>query len=202
MSVRAGDFDMVTASSGPDLTRALNVVALYAVVAVLGAAFWVQFAFDNLPCPLCLLQRVAFTMMAAGLIYNLKFGPSARGYGIVLLGAAFGGAVSVRQILLHIAPGDPGYGAPVFGLHDYTWAALIFGVAIVATAIVFLFDRGLSAGDAPRRLGGLAWLAILLGLLVTLANAALALIECGFAVCPDNPVTYQLMPSLPSLIPF
>ena len=83
-----------------------------------------QFAYDNLPCPLCLLQRIAFTMMAAGLIYNLGFGPRARGYGLILLAAIFGGAVSIRQILLHIAPGDPGYGAPVFGLHDYTWCGV------------------------------------------------------------------------------
>lgn len=202
MSVRAGDFEMVTAASDTDLTRSLNVVALYAVVAVLGAAFWVQFAFDNLPCPLCLLQRVAFTMMAAGLVYNLRFGPRGRGYGLVLLGAAFGGVVSIRQILLHIAPGDPGYGAPVLGLHDYTWAAIIFGFAIVATAVVLLFDRRLSTKPEARRLGFFAWLAIALAFLITLGNAALALVECGFAVCPDNPVTYELMPSLPSLIPF
>ena len=132
----------------------LNVAALFAVIAVLAAAFGVQFAYDNLPCPLCLLQRIAFTMMAAGLIYNLAYGPRARGYGLILLAAIFGGAVSIRQILLHIAPNDPGYGAPVFGLHDYTWAALIFGAAILATAIVLLFDRPLVSERPPRVLGG------------------------------------------------
>lgn len=173
--------------------RALNIAALYAVVAVLAAAFAVQFLLDNLPCPLCLLQRIAFTMIAAGLIYNLGFGPRARGYGIVLLGAAFGGVVSVRQILLHIAPGDPGYGAPIFGLHDYTWATIVFGIAIVATAVGLLFDRALITAPERRPLGSVAWVGMGLAVAVTIANAASALVECGFAVCPDNPVTYQLL---------
>jgi hypothetical protein len=41
--------------------------------------------------------------------------------------AAVGGAcISIRQILLHIVPPDPGYGDPVLGLHLYTWALLVF----------------------------------------------------------------------------
>ena len=187
---------MSDARPANDLTVALNVVALYAVSAVLLVAFYIQFALDNLPCPLCLLQRNAFTMMAAGLIFNIVFGPRARGYGLILLAAAAGGVVSVRQILLHIAPGDPGYGAPVFGLHDYTWAAIVFAVAIVATGFILLFDRRLAPSPMPRAVGAVAAGAIWLAVGVTVLNAAMALIECGFAVCPDNPVSYALWPSL------
>ncbi|MCR4282013.1 MAG: disulfide bond formation protein B, partial [Bauldia sp.] len=120
----------------------------------------------------------------------------ARGYGLILVAAALGGAVSVRQIMLHIAPGDPGYGSPVFGLHYYTWAAIVFAAAIVATALVLLFDRQLSADETPRRLGGMAWLGIWLAVAITVANAGNALVECGFAECPDNPVSYELLPGL------
>jgi disulfide bond formation protein DsbB len=42
----------------------LNATALYAIAAVLLAAFYLQFALFELPCPLCLLQRVAFTAVA------------------------------------------------------------------------------------------------------------------------------------------
>jgi disulfide bond formation protein DsbB len=173
---------------------ALNVVALYAVLAVLALAFYFQFSRNELPCPLCLLQRIAFTMIAAGLVFNLKFGPRARGYGLILLGAGFGFATAVRQVLLHIAPGDPGYGSPVLGLHYYTWAAIIFAVAILATAVMLLFDRPLKTDDAPRRLGLAATVAIWLALAVTVAEAGSALIECGFGECPDNPVAYKLLP--------
>jgi disulfide bond formation protein DsbB len=178
---------------GEAIMRALNVAALVLVMVVLIAAFWLQFAYAQLPCPLCLLQRVAFTLIAAALVYNLKFGPSARGYGLILLAAALGIAVSVRQILLHIAPGDPGYGSPVLGLHDYTWAGIVFAIAILATGVVLLFDRTLAADRAPRRLVPAAVAAVGLALAITVAEAASALVECGFAQCPDNPVTYELL---------
>ena len=42
----------------------LNAVALYAISAVLLVAFYFQFELGELPCPLCLLQRVAFTALA------------------------------------------------------------------------------------------------------------------------------------------
>lgn len=176
---------------------ALNTIALYLVLAVLGSAFYLQFVYYQLPCPLCLLQRVALTLMAAGLVFNLKFGPRARGYGLVLLAAALGGITGVRQILLHIAPGDPGYGMPVFGLHDYTWATIVFAIAIVASAVVLVFDRPLRIAASPRVLGGAAVVGVWLALAVTIVNAASALVECGFAQCPDNPVSYELLP--PSL---
>lgn len=176
-------------------TLALNVVALYLVLAVLAAAFYLQFALNQLPCPLCLLQRVAFTLIAAGLVFNLKFGPRARGYGLILLAAAVGGVTGIRQILLHIAPGDPGYGLPIFGLHDYTWATIFFAVAIVATAVVLVFDKPLRVDAAPRPLGRAATVGIWLALIFTVAEAASVLVECGFAQCPDNPTSYQLLPA-------
>jgi disulfide bond formation protein DsbB len=179
------------------LAAALNVIALYLVLAVLAAAFYLQFARAQLPCPLCLLQRIAFTLIAAGLVFNLRFGPRARGYGLILLAAAVGGVTGVRQILLHIAPGDSGYGLPVFGLHDYTWATIIFAIAIVATAVVLVFDKALVVRYAPRPLGRAATIGIWLAIALTVAEAASALVECGFAECPDNPVSYQLLP--PSL---
>ena len=33
-----------------------------------------------------------------------------------------GGAIAARQILLHIMPGDPGFGSAFLGMHFYTWA--------------------------------------------------------------------------------
>ena len=129
----------------------LNVLALYAVCGVLIAAYVVEFTREEFPCPLCLLQRIALTGMAAGLVMNLRFGLRPRHYGLILLAAAAGGVFAVRQILLHIAPGDPGYGSTVLGYHYYTWCAIVFAIAIVATAIVLLFDEQFE-GSAPAPL--------------------------------------------------
>ena len=54
-------------------------------------------------------------------------------------------AISTRQILLHITPGDPGYGSVVLGLHLYTWALLIFA-ALGLTTISLTASMLIAAG--------------------------------------------------------
>ena len=53
----------------------LNAISLYAVALVLAAAFAAQLLLHELPCPLCLLQRILFAMLAIGPILNIRFGP-------------------------------------------------------------------------------------------------------------------------------
>src|SRR6266702_3616442 len=105
-------------------TRAitLNTLGLYAVALVLAAAFAAQLVLHELPCPLCLLQRILFAMLAIGPILNIRFGPHPGHYALSLLAAIVGATVSARQILLHIMPRDPGYGSALLGYHYYTWA--------------------------------------------------------------------------------
>jgi disulfide bond formation protein DsbB len=191
---------MATAGSDPvsrgpvaaEVMIFLNIVALYLVSGLLIAAFVFEFGRDELPCPLCLLQRIALTGMAAGLILNLRFGLSPRNYGLILLAASAGIVFAVRQVLLHIAPGDPGYGSTVLGLHYYTWCAIVFGIAIVLTGFVLLFDEQFER-SGPRRIGVFAGLAIVLAIGITLANVAATLLECGFHACPDDPVSFELI---------
>ena len=49
----------------PQLAVRLNALALYAISAILIVAFYWQMAYGELPCPLCQLQRVAFTAPSA-----------------------------------------------------------------------------------------------------------------------------------------
>ena len=44
------------------LTATLNALALLAISIVLLFAFYAQFAYGELPCPLCLLQRAGFVL--------------------------------------------------------------------------------------------------------------------------------------------
>ncbi len=155
------------------LAVALNAFGLYAIALVLAAAFAAQLLLDELPCPLCLLQRIQFALLAVGPILNVRFGPRPSHYAASLLVAAAGAAVAMRQILLHIMPGDPGYVSALLGYHYYTWAFIGFAAAIVLIAGV--------------------WLVI--GL--TALNVISTLLECGFAACPDNPVAYELLKRMP-----
>src|ERR1700752_2005985 len=97
----------------------LNALGLYAIGLVLAAAFAAQLLLHELPCPLCLLQHIQFALLAIGPILNVRWGPRPSHYALSLLAAAVGAALSTRQVLLHIAPGDAGYGTTLFGYHYY-----------------------------------------------------------------------------------
>src|SRR5262247_3118237 len=114
----------------------VNALGLYAVALVLAVAFAAQLWLKELPCPLCLLQRIQFAMLAIGPILNIRFGPRPSHYAVSLLAAVAGAAFAMRQILLHIMPGDPGYGSALFGYHYYTWAFIGFAITIIALSVV------------------------------------------------------------------
>ena len=175
------------------LAITLNALALCAVSLVLLAAFAGQLLLGELPCPLCLLQRVLFALLAVGPMLNIRHGPRPSHYALSLLVAVVGAVVSGRQILLHILPGDPGYGSALLGYHYYTWAFIGFAVAIVAIAVVLLFDRQFDQRSAPQQPNAFAAAAIWLVIGLTALNVVSALLECGFGPCADNPVVYELL---------
>ncbi len=184
------------AAMNPSLSRQLNAAGLSAVAAILLGAFFDQFVNGHLPCPLCILQRVGFAGAMLGLALNVRVGPRPIHYAIVILSALAGSLVSVRQILLHIAPGDAGYGPPVLGIHLYTWALILNFMIVAGSAAMLLFD-GQFAGAPPSgtRLSAVQWLAVStlnLAFILIFGNAFSTVAECKFGLCPDNPVSYLL----------
>ena len=177
-------------------TRAitLNALSLYGLALLLTAAFAAQFALHELPCPLCLLQRILFATLAIGPILNIRFGPRPSHYAASLLAAVAGAVVSTRQLLLHIMPGDAGYGSALLGYHYYSWALLGFIAAIVLLAGLLLFDRQFEDDTThPTAPGGFAQGAVWLVIGLTVLNVASTLLECGFGACADDPVVYELL---------
>lgn len=134
-------------------------------------------------------------MLAVGPILNLRFGLRPSHYALSLLAAAGGVVVSTRQVLLHILPGDPGYGSAIFGYHYYSWALIGFAVAIVLLALILCFDRQFERGDAAPRApaGAFARAAVWLMIGLVALNVGSTLLECGFGACADNPVVYELL---------
>lgn len=187
----------------PDLSRTLNAIGMLAVCLVLILAYVYQFMLDELPCPLCLLQRVGFVAVGFGLGLNLLFGPQPRHYGLMIVAAVFGGAVSIRQILLHIVPGTGHYGSPVLGLHYYTWAGICFFLIILGSALMLLSQgqyRSADSAEPAPRFGGsaLAKFAFFLMLALAVSNAISTLLECGPGICDDPPTDYKLIDELES----
>ena len=177
-------------------TRAitLNALSLYAVALVLTAAFAAQLVLHELPCPLCLLQRILFATLAIGPILNIRFGPRPSHYATSLLAATAGAVVSSRQVLLHIMPGDAGYGTALLGYHYYTLALIGFAAATVLLAAMLLFDRQFEPdGATPPVADAFARVAVWLVIGLTALNVVSTLLECGFGACADNPVVYELL---------
>ena len=177
------------------LAITLNIIGLYAIALVLIAAFAAQLWLHELPCPLCMLQRIQFAVLAIGPMMNVRWGPRPSHYALSLFAAAAGFVFSTRQVLLHILPGDPGYGTALFGYHYYTLALIAFAVSIVLIAVMLLFDRQFEAEAAPKfdapdkSATAAVWLVIALAAL----NVVSTLAECGFGACADNPVAYELL---------
>jgi len=175
------------------LATKLNALALYAIAAVLVAAFYFQIALGELPCPLCLLQRVGFAALAIGPVLTLRHGPRPAHYGLVIIAALIGAGIAGRQTLLHIAPGDPGYGLALLGYHFYTWAFVCFAVAIAASAAMLVGEAQFEPPTTAVEPGLFETAAVWLVIAVTLLNAGSVLLQCGFASCPANPVHYELI---------
>lgn len=176
-----------------DLSRLLNALGLIAVDTVLALAFFDQLWFSDLPCPLCILQRAAFTAAGFGLALNLVFGPRPSQYGLTIVGAAVGAAISMRQILIHIVPGSGSYGNEIFGMHLYSWAFVAFALMVVGCGVLLLDDRQFARSEPwSNRLSVLPLTAFVLFLVLAVGNVISTILICGAGFCPEAPAGYLI----------
>ncbi|MFK4505464.1 disulfide bond formation protein B [Bradyrhizobium daqingense] len=172
----------------------LNMLGLLGISSILAVAFYYQLALGELPCPLCLLQRAGFIAIGMGFLFNLRLGERRSHYAMILIASLVTGFISLRQVSLHLSPGDPGYGSTLFGLHFYTWA-LIAAVGVVCyVAFVFVLKDVVGERDAGAPIGGQASnAAFAIFTLLVAANLLSTVLECGAGQCEDNPVRYLLL---------
>jgi len=113
------------------------LLMMVAIAAILTVAIIFQYVKGELPCPLCLLERVALFGVCFGIMRNFRHGFAYRNTGLSLLWTIFLLVVSVRQSLLDIYP-RPGHayiGSPIFGIHMPVWSIIIALALLVAYAI-------------------------------------------------------------------
>jgi disulfide bond formation protein DsbB len=171
----------------------INIFELLGVMAVLSLALIFQFGLGELPCPLCLLQRIGFLGVAFGFLLNFRFGFRPSHYAIVLMSALFTSFVALRQVSLHVLPGTGAYGDAVFGLHMYTWSFIISMMIVITTTVLLGVDKQyflpLSNDKVWRYWAKLLFAAML----VTIAaNIYATYSVCGLHMCPDNPISPAL----------
>lgn len=173
----------------------LNALGLLGLSGALGFALADQLILHDLPCPLCLLQRMAMFGVGIGLVLNVTAGHQPRHYGMMIVSAVLGMFIAMRQILLHIVPGTGAYGDPFLGLHFYTWAFILF-VGVIFGASLMLFVAGHWERERRHAIPWLGRLAIGVFLLLALANVFSTTFECGAGACPDDPTSYEWLDHL------
>jgi disulfide bond formation protein DsbB len=178
------------------------LLMLLVIGAILAAAMVMQYAFAELPCPLCLLQRVALFGAAIGIAAQFRHGFSWRNVGISMGFALLLLVVAVRQTLLDIAP-RPGHayiGTAVLGLHMPVWSILIATALLGAYALALVVfgggplieQQGLAAHPVLARAGEAAtW--VLIGLCAV--NFVSVVLQCGLDQC--HTMGYRLLGTLP-----
>lgn len=121
--------------------RFCNAAELIGILLVLALAVLWQVIYKELPCPLCLLQRLGFFGVALGFLLNLRFGLRPSHYAIVLFSALFTAFVALRQIALHVVPGSGSYGSAILGMHLYSWSFVAAMAIILVTILLMSVDR-------------------------------------------------------------
>jgi|UniRef100_Q11IX3 disulfide bond formation protein DsbB len=186
----------------PSTLNYLYLLAMMTVIAaILTAAMVMQYARGELPCPLCLLQRVALFGVCFGIMQQFRNGFSVRNTGFSLLFTVFLLVVSVRQTLLDIYP-RPGHeyiGSAVFGLHMPVWSVLIALALLIAFTFELIFWSGKNHMHEARLTGlpvirGLATALSLYVILIGLVNFGSVVLQCGVGEC--HTFGYSLLESL------
>jgi disulfide bond formation protein DsbB len=164
----------------------LGLLAMLLVLAaVLTAAMVMQYGYGELPCPLCLLQRVAMFGICFGLMHHFRSRDRVRGVGLALVASVFLLVVSGRQTLLDICP-RPGHeyvGSAVLGLHMPVWAVIVALAAIAALAVqVAVVGADPHREPQPRLARVAAWAGLYVTALCAI-NLVSAVLQCGFGAC-------------------
>lgn len=179
---------MTPSSALPARIADLALLAvLVGLAAILTAAMGFQYVAGELPCPLCLLQRVAMFGICFGIIHHVRNGHDARNIGVSLLWSLFLLIVAVRQVLLNIVarPGHAYPGSAVLGVHMPVWSVVIaVAVLSVFAATLALFDaQRLSATPPSRVLTRVGAAAGLYVITLCAINLISVVVQCGLGAC-------------------
>ena len=191
---------------GPPLSRrvlaALNYaylsLVMFVIAGILTMAMTLQYANGELPCPLCLLERVAMLGVCFGIMLNLRRGFSYQNTAFSLLSAIFLLIVSVRQSLLDIYP-RPGHeyiGSAIFGIHMPVRSIIIALSLLTAYAIKLAilggdeYLREAELADFPA-ISKIASVLSLYVIAICVVDLASVMLQCGLGEC--HTFNYKLL---------
>jgi disulfide bond formation protein DsbB len=166
------------------------LLVMFVIAGILTAAMTLQYVKGELPCPLCLLERVAMLGVCFGIMLNFRHGFSYQNTGFSLLFAIVLLVVSVRQSLLDIYP-RPGHeyiGSAIFGIHMPVWSIIIALALLTAYAIKLAilggdeYLREADVGEFPA-IRSIADILSIYVIAICLINLVSVVLQCGFGEC-------------------
>jgi disulfide bond formation protein DsbB len=166
------------------------LLVMFVIAGILTAAMTLQYVKGELPCPLCLLERVAMFGVCFGIMLNFRRGFSYQNTGFSLLFAIVLLVIAVRQSLLDIYP-RPGHeyiGSAIFGIHMPVWSIIIALTLLTAYAIKLAilggdeYLREADAGEFPvvRKIANVLSIYVIA---ICLINFISVILQCGFGEC-------------------
>ena len=186
---------MVEPTPAIGMARWLNILVLFAVVAVISGSIVQEFGYGMAPSALGIVVRSALVGVAFGAILNLFFGMRPQHYAFVLFSALVGSGaaaslwVQTSSGTLSLDPNEIVFGHPL-----YEWAVGAFAVAFLGCAIMLCWPRSLDPTDVgligrktPSRLITLTfviWLSTYMALTIYQV-----LRNCGVTMCPADPIS-------------
>jgi disulfide bond formation protein DsbB len=174
----------------PLLNYLYLLLTLAVIAGILTAAMTLQYAKGELPCPLCLLERLALFGVCFGIIRNFRHGFSYQNTGYSLLFSIVLLVIAARQSLLDIYP-RPGHeyiGSAIFGIHMPVWSIII----AVSLLLAYAIKLALLGGDEYLREAEIGTFPKIKILADTLSMYVIALcainlvsvvVQCGFGQC-------------------
>ncbi|QIV94933.1 disulfide bond formation protein B [Allofrancisella frigidaquae] len=183
-----------------DLIKTLSAIEITGITIIILMAFFFQFVMNEIPCPLCLLQRLGLLGIGFGFLLNMHYHVRPSHYALSLLASVFTAFVALRQVALHIT--DPvGFGSKILGMHMYSWVFVISMIAIIYIAIILSYPQQYEIRKPPqetaeaknKKIRIFTHVAFILFAIIIFANIASTFFQCGLHECPDNPVGYVLI---------
>lgn len=191
-------FDVATQRRLALANYGYQLLVMLVIAGILTAAMVLQYAQGELPCPLCLIERLAMFGVCFGILLDFRRGFSYQHAGFSLLSAILLLVVSVRQTLLDIYP-RPGHeyiGSAVFGIHLPVWSIIIALMILIAFALKmaviggdeYLQSARLDEFPSLRRMASAVGVFVVLLCVVNLVSVV---VQCGLGQC--HTTEYRLL---------
>ncbi len=165
-----------------NIQRISNLLFIYVLCALVSTAYIFQYVIHEHFCPPCLLQRLSMISICYCLLVNLRYGISAKYYGLAILCIIEGAFISLWQISYHACPQFPSTSPPLLGLRLYSWALIIFAACLFSIAVLLMLLAATKQKIEPKWGKGekiaFTYLSFLL-----ISHIIFIPIQCGLSTC-------------------